>query len=377
MNDEELKRLLLKKINGEISAEEAERLQRWMDGDVRNRELVERICSRDFLQHAILDKNNRQQTAVWQRIYRRIGYVFYTRFTQSRYWQMAAAAALVGLLIGGLYLIYNTQYEEEPLIEAGRSQAFITTTEMTCPLNGLMLDLTQHTEQLPDNQCKRVEISPNLYTVITVPRGSEYRVLLEDSTWICLNAGSSLVLPSDFSPTNRHLNLSGEAYFDVHKDEQHPFVIHTERINVTVLGTTLNVEAYDDDAETCVTLVNGRVRLDNGLGQYDLQPGNVAVIGRDRRVRTEAADLYERTAWTQNRLVFDGRTMQEVMKKLGRWYNFEASFSNDYVRNSRVTIDIDRCDTFNKIARLIECMGELQVKITKNGILITQNSLIQ
>lgn len=366
-----IKRWLLRKLTGEISAPEEEQLRRWMEQDERNRELAGRVLARRFLLRAVSDRQREAQRDAWQRLYYRMGYRR-SPLTRLRVSRRVAAAAVLCLLLAGSVLYYMNMHE--PVMEAGRAQAIIYVPETENLMNGVGRQYAR--ERLPHGEQteEQIRVSPNLYTRVVVPQGGEYSLRLADGTLICLNAGSSLTLPADFSPENRQINLSGEAYMEVHKDPEHPFSVQTDRVEISVRGTTLNVEAYEDEPEARVTLVEGRVSLFNGRERVELAEGCVATAGHDRELRIAPADIYETTAWHRRRLVFEDRPLEYIMRRLGRWYGFEASFASDRLRQMRVTIDVDRHDTFNQLARQLEKMNELEIRIRRGRVLVSEHA---
>lgn len=363
-----VKKLLLKKLTGEITAPEDERLQKWMDEDESNRRLVERVLSKDFLCRAILDTHKEEKQRSWRRLAEKAGLSRTPRpFSRFR----AAAAVVLLLLCGTTYYYYK--YVDEPVIEAGSAQAVFHMSGRSIPLEGNTIYFDRLLKETIPNGDKGKEISPDLYARIDVPYGGEYRVVLEDSTRIHLNSGSSLYIPADFSAERRNVSLSGEAYLEVRHDERHPFTIHTERTDIRVLGTILNIEAYEDEPVTTVTLVEGRVELSTGKEQAELPAGHAARIDNDRHILVSRTDLYERTGWHHDRIVFNNRPLEEIMQKLGRWYDIRPAFASDRLRNLRITVDIDKSDTFNQLARLIEKLNEVNIKITRDRVLLSDN----
>lgn len=361
------KRLLLKKLTGEITASEEEMLKRWMEEDESNRRLAERVLSEEFLCHAILDTNKEEKQRSWQKLADKAG----LHRTPRLFFRFRGVAAAVLLACGTSYYYYK--YVDEPTIKAGSSQAVFHLSGQSIPLEGNTIYFDRLLKEKIQAQKNNKDISPDLYARIDVPYGGEYRIILEDSTRIHLNSGSSLYISADFSPKKREISLSGEAYLEVQHDEQHPFTIHTEKANIRVLGTTLNIEAYEDEPVTTITLVEGRIELSTGKEQTELSAGHAACIDDSRHIRIDQADLYERTGWHNNRIVFNDRPLEEIMLKLGRWYDITPAFANDRLRNLRITVDIDKSDSFNQLAYLIEKLNEVNIKITRNKVLLSDN----
>ncbi|ANU58711.1 FecR family protein [Bacteroides caecimuris] len=375
----EVKRLLLKKLSNSLSETEEQLLNQWINTSPQNRALAQKIHSSFFLTHAILDENELSYRNSWQRLRHNIKYTQHFLIRSPQY-KWLVATILTGLILAGSYLFGNFQ-TKEITITAGTSKAVLYTPsseeEYTLPqTENQVLNYSQFINKI--NRQKSIALSPDLYHTITVPRGGEYLLLLEDSTLIHLGPESSLTIPANFSRTNRTVNLSGEAYAIVYKDSLHPFTIQTEKVDIHVLGTKLNIEAYDDEKYVKVTLEEGKAELHSAKEFQMLPIGYTASIGEDKHIVLSKANIYECTAWHYNRLSFDNQTLENIMKKLERWYNIEVAYSSDNIRNFHITMDINKYESFNKLAQAIEKMNELKIQIKKNKVvLISERNLNQ
>ncbi len=369
---EKAKKWLLKKIAGTIDDREEALLQEWIRRSPRNKALADRVLSEEFLTSAIATDSEAFYKTSWQKLYHRIGY------RQSHALSRWIAAAVVIGFMAGVYFISRNW---EVTIAPGTSKATFhdVVPAVTYPLTegeGKVLNYSRYIRQLPEKN--PVQLSPDLHRTIVVPQGGEYRILLEDSSLIHLGPGSSLSIPVDFSAVNRTVNLSGEAYLIVHEDSLHPFVIRTERVNVRVLGTKLNIEAYDEEKYTKVTLEEGKAELQSATETRSLPVGYTALIEEDKTIGMSKANMLECVAWHRNRLVFDNQPMENIMRKLARWYDVEVAFSNDRVRNLHITMDVGKYETFNELADALEKMDELQIRIKRNKVvLISERNLNQ
>lgn len=364
------KKWLLKKLAGTLSDDEEAQLQAWMAASPRHEQLAGRILSKEFMRRAVLDKNKEKRRALWSRIYHRMGYARSFRFVKrSHYW--AAAAILAGVIALGSWWWIDSR--QEPILYAGTSQAIVYTGGTSYRLEGEMLDYKRFIRQQASTSAPA--ISADLYRTIKVPRGGEFRLMLEDGTQIHLGPESSLTIPADYSREKRSVNLSGKAYMEVYKDSLHPFVVHTAKGDIRVLGTKLNIEAYEGEPLVKIALEEGRAELTSGKEHKVLPVGSMASIGADKRINLSEANLYECTAWHRNRLIFEDEPLEAIMHELGRWYCFDASFSSDRVRNFRVTIDMDKYDTFNELSKMLVNMNEIYIKIRKNQVLISETTI--
>lgn len=376
MNDmesrlERVKQLVMKQLMGQLSTQEKQELEALMHTDERCRRLAERLLSSDFLSKAILERNKDAQESSWQSLYERMvctGGIM-RRPWHFRRFKVAVAAVLLVLL--GWQVWTHQRGEADAVIYPGTTQAEI------CWPDG------QHAVYTRDmlsgkfsfvpgkDSIAASAVSPELYTRIAVPVGSEYRVRLDDGTQIHLNAGSLLTVPTDFSAHNRQIHLSGEAYLGVSKDSLHPFTISTGMADIRVLGTKLNVRCYEDESELNVVLESGRVDICTAGQNIGLPVGFKATVDAGGHITTAAADVYAETAWHQGRFVFDNRPMEQIMHELERWYNVHASFSSDDARRMRFTLDADRYATFNQFLEMIRLTGEVDIHLTGDQVLIS------
>ncbi|WP_242205770.1 FecR family protein [Aestuariivivens insulae] len=167
-----------------------------------------------------------------------------------------------------------------------------------------------------------------VYNTLTVPYGKRFEVKLSDGTNVHLNAGTSLKYPVKFikGEKTRQVFLDGEAYFDVSKDIDHPFIVHADNLNIQVFGTEFNVTAYPEDAATDVVLVEGSVGLytdEESLKENTtITPGTKGSFDKGLyKITTEAVDTDLYTAWMQGGLMFRNMPFKNITKKLERYYN--------------------------------------------------------
>jgi len=197
-----------------------------------------------------------------------------------------------------------------------------------------------------------------LYNTLTTPRGRQYRLTLADGTRVWLNAASSLRYPTAFSGSQRRVEVTGEAYFEVARDSKHPFVIGTGRsAEVQVLGTHFNINAYPDEDEWRTTLLEGSVRVTlAGTDEkaLELAPGQQGVLQGERDIiLIQHADVDAAVAWKNNRFIFDGNDIQEVMRQLARWYDVEVVYRGQPTGEQFIGT-IGRFENISSILRMLE-----------------------
>ncbi|MEG1586906.1 MAG: DUF4974 domain-containing protein [Bacteroidales bacterium] len=159
-------------------------------------------------------------------------------------------------------------------------------------------------------------------------RGDKMVVVLPDGSRVWLNSDTRLSYPDNFASGVRFVNLSGEAFFEIESDPDHPFLVHAGDVEIKVLGTTFNVTAYENDNLITSTLEEGKISLSAGLKKktkYTLIPGETAVYSKDDgSCRIERQSQYQNSsAWKTNQLQFNNTPLPEILKILERRYNVD------------------------------------------------------
>lgn len=186
------------------------------------------------------------------------------------------------------------------------------------------------------------------YNRLITPRGGEYTVVLADGTQVWLNADSELKYPVQFLDTVRRVYLRGEAYFAVAKREYQPFVVVSEGIQVTVLGTEFNLRNYRAE-EMATTLVEGAVWLTHKSGgECCLKPGQQAVV-RNGGIVVKEVETSRYTCWKEGYFSFDDKTLDEILQELARWYDFTYFYRNSGLAEQVLTAKLRKFDSVDKI----------------------------
>ncbi|MCL6257523.1 DUF4974 domain-containing protein [Aquiflexum sp. TKW24L] len=156
----------------------------------------------------------------------------------------------------------------------------------------------------------------------STPRGNKKLITLPDGSTVVLNAESKLTYFDDFAK-NRTLKLEGEGFFEVVKDETHPFTVITENISTTALGTSFNIKAYQGNPNIQVTLATGKVRVENSIDQklIEIQPGEAVYYSEAKNtLKKQNADLSQVLSWKEGILQFEKTPFNVIVKDLERWY---------------------------------------------------------
>lgn len=168
------------------------------------------------------------------------------------------------------------------------------------------------------------------YAEIHCPLGVQTKFVLPDGTTGFLNSGSYLKFPVNFKG-DRTVTLKGEAFFDVKRDEEHPFIVNTTNLQTKVLGTQFNVIAYENEDSEEVILHEGKVEVYNNSGTIlnTLKPNQQLVINTETSIcKVSNVDSYQYVSWTEGKLIFRNESLQQVAKRLNRRYNVEIQIQD-------------------------------------------------
>ncbi len=216
------------------------------------------------------------------------------------------------------------------------------------------------------------------YNTLTVPYGKTFNLQLSDGTRVYLNAGTSMKYPVCFMEgRERHIFLTGEAYLDVAKDAKHPFIVSADNLNVKVLGTQFNVNAYPEDNESEIVLVEGSVSLYDQSATYacdkstSLEPGFKASFNKETKlIKKEAVltDVY--TSWRTGELVFRDMPFENILKKLERKYNVKIINTNQKLSKEKFQASFGKNPAIVTVLEELKTVYNIRYTIKENIIKI-------
>lgn len=308
---------------------------------------------------------------------RRVKYVF-----------SVSAAAIAILIFSGIY--YN-QFSNPSQI-----QRYVDTNKISIDKDGdvkLVLDNNEEVKisesvsnieyseegsEIDINNAKKVEqATEGVYNTIIVPYGKRTRITLSEGTKVWLNSGSKLTYPVAFNGDKREVHLVGEAIFDVMHDSEKPFYVLTNDYDIKVLGTVFNVSSYQDDSYTSTALERGSVEIKYasnsifGKSKLKITPGTLAVYnGKSKTIQSRKVDVSKYMSWRDGKFIFKKQKLDEIAKKLSRYYNVEIVIENEELKSGTFSGHLDLKDSIDKVIEVIKETTDLKYKKENGKIVI-------
>jgi len=389
----EIARIIALEVSEELSAEDILKLKTWVEECPENSRLYFRIKNSANFNVRNLEFQKVDIQAGWETISpviaKRQKHIF--RRKMLRY---AATILLPFLITGGIYIYTQLQLKQQQYSVATLSKIHPGSTKAVLILNNgdsLLLD-TSDNQTIKEKDGTLIEKSDGklnysnssneetvqpIYNTLNIPRGGEYNLVLADGTRVYLNAMSSFKYPVKFSGKYREVELSGEAYFQVTKDASRPFIVKTTAINIEVLGTSFNLNAYENTERIVTTLVDGSVKIDSHIknGSQLLVPEEQAIFDiKSGLTEIKKVDVNLYTAWKDGNFIFYDTRLEEIMSTLTRWYTANVIYANGSVKNLRFSGNLNRYDDINQLLDIIRSTGKINIEIKNKTIQFSEKN---
>lgn len=216
------------------------------------------------------------------------------------------------------------------------------------------------------------QATPEMWYVLNSGRQSMDSVRLADGTLVMLNAGSRLTYPKEFSGERREVTLSGQAFFHIHADKDHPFVVKTKNMDVTALGTSFEVFSYDGDKSVETVLLTGEIKVepkDNNAqikGEYILKPDEKLTYDEHGEIQVEHVDANAYSAWRSGeRLSFKNEKLSMILPRLEKWYGQRIECPEKVAEHYRFTFTL-RNESLDLILNIMSHSAPLSYKLKSN-----------
>ena len=188
---------------------------------------------------------------------------------------------------------------------------------------------------------------------LTVPAGQRINLELSDGTIVWLNSRSTIKYPASFKGDTRNVTLEGEAYFEVTKNKEKPFIVETSKGNIEVLGTKFNVEAYSDNESFTTSLMEGSVKVHSGNNLLLLKPDQMAFL-KNGQLKISKIKDYNSYRWREGLICFKDETFGNIMKKFEKCYGVIIKIDNQKVLNLKYTGKFRQSDGISFALRVLQ-----------------------
>lgn len=353
--------LARKWLNKDLSAQEEQEFNAWYnsfsDADVR-------------------EYTEEELDAIGEKLYDRMQSIRHPHHQSSKktYLKYAMVAAVLLAVSIGAWLY--VQEEQVPVLEAtplalsevkpGTGQAVLELENgesltlgtlgqgSVYQSNGVEVEKLGADELVFHAQKNKAELIPR-QNVLRTPAGGTYKITLSDGTAVWLNAESRLSFPEAFLGDTREVRLEGEAYFQVARDENRPFIVQAADQEIRVLGTQFNVLAYADEPQQQTTLISGKVEVAHQGKRYTLKPGEQArTQGSDFTLKEVNTSAY--TGWKEDLFVFEQASLQTILRRFARWYSIDIAYEVQR-KDDRFMGSISRRANLQEALEILEAGG--------------------
>lgn len=372
MTSEEYMTLYEKFIAGTITPDEQKALFDYRDGfKLVDSQLI--INDEEYIKNRVFNKIILKTSSRSEKI------------ASLRTWWFAAAVILISITSG---IIFNKHFKQNKTNEVVSSQKIkpVSNAPVLTLSNGSKISLHQvrngvlftdrkilirklKNSQLEYEQINASDVSALGRNTLSIPRGGQYQVTLVDGTKVWLNAETSLSYSTNFSGKERIVELKGEAYFEVAKNEKKPFIVKANGVDVKVLGTHFNVNAYERDPVK-TTLFEGSVRLTSKNSNVILKPGQQAIASEDvSGIVVNEVKLSQAAAWKSGYFAFQDDNIIEIMKQIRRWYDIDVEYRGD-VTNKTFGGIYSKDKDLPELLNGLELTGLLHFKIEGRRVIV-------
>lgn len=378
MSEQELKELLYRYKNNTATEQEKALIESWYlqhrEADVTDYTLEERLEDAEAVWAGLhREKSQRKITPLLLRI-------------------AVAASVLVALSVGVYHILYHKQPDRQVAavqphdIAPGGNKAILTLANghkisITDAKNGV-ISHQAGTQIAKNKQGQIVYVATQAagtvgatgelaYNTLTTPRGGQTSVTLSDGTVAYLDAGSSIKFPVIFLGNERRVIITGQVYFEVVHNAAKPFRVSVKGQTIEDIGTTFNINAYDDEPVIKTTLLSGSVRITTGSETAILKPGQQATAAFNANgIRVTNVDTEEATAWKNGYFLFDNENLESVMRKISRWYDVDVVYPAGQKIGVEYWGSITRYSNVSKVLNMLEVTGDVKFRIDGKKIIV-------
>ena len=384
--DSKIQIILVKYLSKEANIDEIEELDRWLIKK-ENISIFNSYVQTDYFTSIFMTKYDLQMAK--SKIHNRIRLIE-RRNKLERYKKIAFAASiilLVGVSLFNQFYFNETIIIKDPIV-IGTDKAVLTLENgdqvilekgqkfQNKTVNSDGKELTYTIKNRSSSNSKNEKIASNF---LTIPRGGQFSLNLEDGTKVLLNSDSKIKYPVKFiKGKNRQVELLyGEAFFDVSSSQNNngsEFIVSTKTQKINVLGTKFNIKAYSEDDIITTTLVEGKVKVGNGKNQILLSPNQQSKVDSNSPViNVSDVDVSQQISWINGLFSFNDTSLEDIMQTLSRWYDLEFIFKSANQKGFIFSGILERTKSIEDILLIIEktsSSNEINFEINNKTIII-------
>ena len=368
--------LLAGHISHSLTEAEHAELTEWANRSPENQQVLDDMSGADY-RMAVL--KNQQSFNVEQALLR-VKAKPVKRLHLIRYISIAASF----LLFCGIGYYFYQQQAEKPVVSAkimpGGNKAILTlgngkTIVLDTVRNGQLA--VQGSAMISKTAAGHIIYSSGsatseqvVYNTVSTPNGGLYNLTLSDGSVVWLNAASSVRYPTIFTGSERVVEITGEAYFEVAQNQEKPFKVISRGQTVEVLGTQFNINSYADEVNVLTTLIAGSVKIHAHSFESIkyLKPGQQSVL-TERALSVSGASTEKAIAWKNGYFSFNNDDIRSVMRKLSRWYDFDVVYEGN-VSSEEYTGSISRYKSIDQVLTMLEYGNSVHFKIEGRKITV-------
>lgn len=378
--EKELEEIIMKQLASEIlSEDEKVCFEEWYKNPSHQEYFRKLLKIRSgVMAYSVKNRIDREKT--WKKI-RPV-----RKISRTRQVLKYAAIMLLPLCVGLLLFTWEQEKGQvvyvEPTVKPGGKLAVLTlSTGKQVELAGRVAAMSEQGAEISnstDNELiyKQVgDVAPveEVYNTISIPRGGEYKLVLADGTTVWLNSDSDIRFPVTFSGDKRQVELRGEAYFEVAKNVEKPFIVKINDYDIRVTGTQFNVRNYPGERVT-TTLVEGSVQLERGKDVQKMYPGQQALLVDGQLVMKEV-DVTDVIGWREGTFSFKEVRLEDIINELARWYDFDVYYQNVEVKNYHFTAWFRRNVSIEEVIEVLEKTKKIKMKLDGKTLIVQKKSI--
>ncbi len=399
--------LLYKHLEGTLTASEQQQLAQWMSDMPDSRLLLEEMDNDAQLAEALKQYHpgNRQvlESRIWEVVKSGLPQPQVIPLYRRNFFRLAAVAAVVLLLTAGIYysFIYRPAakllpQQQQVLVNEVQAPATNRATVTLADGSTVYLDSIHNGQLALQGNVKLIKLANGQiayhlpaaqagtasgeilkelqYNTLANPRGSKViDMQLSDGSHVWLNAGSSVTFPVAFTGNERRVSITGEAYFEIAHDNAKKFIVTANGTTTEVLGTHFNVNAYGDESDIKITLLEGSVKVSSLITHNSsfIKPGQQATIHHSSNssfIIHHSVDVEQAIAWKNGLFSFSDADIYTIMRQISRWYGVDVQYNKAITEKFR--FKASRNTGAGNIFKILEATGEVKLKVEGKTVIV-------